>query len=152
MRRRQAIMVMAAIINKIPWRTRYFLEKHRKDLIIMGFVEAVQICLSKYTDFSGRASRSEYWYYVLGTFILGIILMTLSGIMSLFYYVCIIAMILLISPSLAAATRRMHDIGKSGWFLLICLIPIVGFAVFYFLAQPSQPEANEYGPPPTGAA
>ena len=54
-------------------------------------------------------------------------------------------------PLLAVAVRRLHDVGRSGWFVLLGLIPVVGeLVLLYFLVQPSQPESNAYGPPPTG--
>ena len=59
--------------------------------------------------------------------------------------------LVMILPSLAVAARRLHDIGKSGWFLLLGLIPVVGgLILLYFMVQPSKPESNEYGPAPGG--
>ena len=104
----------------------------------MKFEESIQTCLRKYADFTGTASRSEYWWFflalVLGSAILGVISDVLSVIFSL-------AMLL---PSLAAAARRLHDIDRSGWWQLISLIPIVGFFVLlYWLVQPSAPNRYE---------
>jgi uncharacterized membrane protein YhaH (DUF805 family) len=103
----------------------------------MTFQDSVKVCLSKYTDFSGRATRSEYWWFVLfivlvsaGTSLLSHIL---SGLFSL-------ATLL---PSLAAATRRLRDTGRSGWWQLVCLVPVVGIVVLIvFLAQEGASEGR----------
>jgi len=107
----------------------------------MTFTEATKTCLSKYAEFKGRASRSEYWWFVLFTIIASIVLSfvssTLSGLFSL-------GMLL---PSIAAATRRLHDTDRSGWLQLIGLIPVLGWiAIIYFLAQPGS-EENRFGTP-----
>ncbi len=104
----------------------------------MTFAEAIQTCLRKYADFSGTASRSEYWWFalflVLGSLVLGIVSNTLSLIFTL-------AMLV---PSLAAASRRLHDIDRSGWWQLVSLIPVIGFfVILYWLVQPTAP--NRYG-------
>ena len=105
----------------------------------MNFTTAVQTCLKKYVDFSGRASRSEYWYFALAYFIVmlitGMISETLSSILALGVML----------PSLAVATRRLHDIGKSGWWQLIALTGIGIFLLLYWYVQPSSPESNEHG-------
>jgi uncharacterized membrane protein YhaH (DUF805 family) len=96
----------------------------------MTFQDSVRTCLTKYVDFSGRATRSEYWWFVLFIVLVGlaisIVSNTLSGLFSL-------ATLL---PSIAAATRRLHDTNRSGWWQLICLVPVVGLIVLIvFLAQ-----------------
>lgn len=109
----------------------------------MNFQQAVQTCFRKYVDFSGRASRPEYWWFVLAYFILAFVA---GFIHEVVYYVVVLAFIL---PLLAAGARRLHDIGRSAWFLLIGLVPVIGTLVLlYFMVQPSQPESNSYGPPP----
>jgi uncharacterized membrane protein YhaH (DUF805 family) len=113
----------------------------------MDFSQAVQTCIKKYADFNGRASRSEYWWFflfvVLVSMLLGFVSNLLSGLFCL-------AMLV---PSIAAATRRLHDTNRSGWWQLIGLIPIIGFIVMIvFLAQQGQAGANEHGPAPGEAA
>jgi uncharacterized membrane protein YhaH (DUF805 family) len=109
----------------------------------MNFQQAVMTCLQKYVGFEGRASRSEYWWFFLFNIVLTIIAQVinvkLGGLVSL----------LLLLPGISAAVRRMHDIGKSGFYLLLGLIPLVGLILLYWAVQPSQPEANQYGEPPT---
>ncbi len=114
----------------------------------LNFGEAVQRAVTvNYCNFQGRASRSEYWWFFLFCFIVGAVISTLffwsetmetivSGIFSL----------ALILPSLGLAVRRMHDTGRSGWWILINLIPFIGALVFiYFAVQPSQPVPNQWG-------
>lgn len=108
----------------------------------MNFSEAVQSCFKKYANFSGRASRSECWWFILAE----IILLIVASLINQYLYAIVVIIFLL--PVLAVQVRRMHDIGKSGWFLLVSLIPLVGLLVIYFLVQPSQTSSNEYGSPP----
>ncbi|HEX7865745.1 MAG TPA: DUF805 domain-containing protein [Variovorax sp.] len=109
----------------------------------MDFQTAVKTCLSKYTDFTGRASRSEFWWFVLAQLV---VLIVASLIHRFLYGIAALALLL---PALAVGARRLHDIGKSGWFLLLALIPLVNLVLIYFYVQPTQPESNNYGEPPT---
>ncbi|MDM0105514.1 DUF805 domain-containing protein [Variovorax sp. J22R24] len=109
----------------------------------MNFQQAVQTCFRKYVDFSGRASRPEYWWFILAYVVLAFVT---GFIHEYLYFIVVLAFLL---PLLAAGARRLHDIGKSGWWLLLGLIPVLGgLVLLYFTVQPSQPESNEYGPPP----
>lgn len=110
----------------------------------MGFMEAVKACFAKYATFDGRACRSEYWYWVLFNFLVGIFLGWIP-------YLGTILSILFILPSIAVSVRRLHDIGKSGWWYLLSIIPIIGWvAMIYFCVLDSQPGVNQYGPNPKG--
>jgi uncharacterized membrane protein YhaH (DUF805 family) len=106
--------------------------------------------LKKYAVFTGRAPRAEYWYFVLFNFIISILLSIVSGIIS--DKMSILGMVYLLAvmiPSIAVGIRRLHDIGKSGWWLLLGLIPIIGTIwIIVLLVMDSQPEANVYGPNP----
>ena len=94
--------------------------------------------LKQYVDFSGRASRKEYWYFYLFALINGIV-------------TCSMGYVLLLVPTIAVTVRRLHDIGKSGWYSLITLIPIVGWIIIIiWLCQDSQPGANKWGANPKG--
>ena len=107
----------------------------------MNFSQAVTACLRKYVDFSGRAGRPEFWWF----FLFQIIVMIVTGMMS--DILNGIAALGLLLPGLAVGARRLHDIGKSAWFLLLGLIPILGFLVLlYWFVQPSA-GANAYGNP-----
>lgn len=99
----------------------------------MNFQESLKTCFSKYADFEGRAKRPEFWWFALFTFLgsllLGVVSDVVSGIFSL-------AVLL---PSIAVGARRLHDIGKSGWWQLLWLVPIVGWAILiYWAAQESE--------------
>ena len=101
--------------------------------------KAVKTCFQKYVEFSGRAARPEFWWFALFQVVvlavLGIISQTVEGL----------AALALLLPGLAVGARRLHDIGKSAWFLLVGLIPIIGWLVLiYWFVQPSA-ASNEYG-------
>jgi len=110
--------------------------------------------LTNYADFSGRARRQEYWMFVLFNIIftfVAIALDNLLGIAFLEFYgaIYLIYMLAMIIPSLAVMVRRLHDVGKSGWWILISFIPIVGsiwLLVLFF--TDSVPGENEWGPNP----
>jgi uncharacterized membrane protein YhaH (DUF805 family) len=97
------------------------------------FVEAIKVCLTKYVDGKGRASRSEYWYFGLFSVIVD---MLTGGVAAIF----------LLLPSITVTVRRLHDIGKSAWALLWILLPIIGWAVLiYYAVKPGEPRMNRFG-------
>lgn len=114
--------------------------------------------LKNYAVFQGRAQRAEYWFFVLFNSIAGIIMMTLDNVAGLapaeggigpLYGLYSLAMLI---PSLAVAARRLHDTGRSGWMMLLALIPCVGaILLLVWAVQDSSPGANQYGPNPKGA-
>ena len=118
------------------------------------FVEA----LKKYAVFSGRAQRSEYWYFFLFYGLISIALGIADGLagsynqhagMGLLGGIFSIGMLL---PSLGVSVRRLHDIDRSGWWLLIALVPVVGAIVLLvFCVRDSQPGTNRFGPNPKDA-
>lgn len=111
-----------------------------------------------YANFNGRARRSEYWYYTLMNIILIIglqVLIFLAAMSQLGVVSMILGAVYLIYalgtlvPSLAVAVRRLHDVGKSGWFILISLIPLIGgIWLLVLMCTDSMPGENEYGPNP----
>jgi uncharacterized membrane protein YhaH (DUF805 family) len=106
----------------------------------MTFTESIKTCFSKYATFDGRASRSEYWWFMLFVVGVGMVLSFLSEALTALFYLATLL------PSIAAAARRLHDTDRSGWFQLIALIPLVGWLiVVYFLAQEAK-EPNRFGP------
>lgn len=131
-----------------------FRGRHQTTYLMFNlFVDTLK---NRYAQFEGRARRKEYWGFVLVQFLLflGIVfLMTVSTLVSeilstLFTILYFVAALGLFVPGLALAVRRLHDTGRSGWFLLIGLIPFVGLVVLYFMVQDSQPGSNQYGPNP----
>jgi uncharacterized membrane protein YhaH (DUF805 family) len=105
-----------------------------------------QVVLERYAQFTGRARRAEYWWFALATTIVGVILSVLGAVSSIFiilYYVYALAVLI---PSLAVGIRRLHDTDRSGWWLLIALIPLIGVIVLIvFLATDSTRGTNQYG-------
>lgn len=107
-----------------------------------------------YADFEGRARRSEYWYFTLFNIIISYGLMGMMFLgegMYFMYFVSVLYSLASLIPSLAVAVRRLHDIGKSGWYFLVFLIPLVGIIwLIVLLATDSQDGENEYGSNPKG--
>jgi uncharacterized membrane protein YhaH (DUF805 family) len=104
------------------------------------------VVLQRYAKFDGRAGRAEFWWFALGNFIIMIALSILTGIASIFWILYIGYAIAVLIPSIGVAIRRLHDTNKSGWFLLIGLIPFVGFIiliVFYAMEGTNGP--NDHG-------
>ena len=102
----------------------------------MMFQESIRICFAKYADFTGRASRSEYWWFFLFIILAGAIISMLSNKLAGVFYLATLL------PSLAAATRRLHDTRRSDWWQLICLVPLVGLVILLvFLTQKSDASA-----------
>lgn len=115
------------------------------------FKEAVVNAIQQnYCNFSGRASRSEFWWYQLFTFILGILVEIVfcwsQNAMSIASGIIALGLLL---PNLGICVRRLHDIGKSGWWIFISLIPVIGWILLLvWYCKDSQMEPNEYGPVP----
>lgn len=95
----------------------------RSDGKSMTFFESIRVCLRKYAEFNGRASRSEFWWFAL---FITLVSAALVYVNENVYYIFQIAVLL---PILAAGSRRLHDIGKSGWWQLFLLVPIAGIVV-----------------------
>jgi uncharacterized membrane protein YhaH (DUF805 family) len=118
----------------------------------VGFSEAVKAVLGKYADFSGRARRSEYWFWYLA-FLLAYLVALIGSAISRPLGLLLVAVVLIggLLPNLAVSVRRLHDTGKSGWMLLIGFIPVVGaILLIVWFATDSVPGDNQYGPSPKG--
>ena len=134
----------------------------------MDFQSAIRNCFRNYATFRGRASRSEYWWFTLFILLAMLVLSIietrflgfgevtrgpgswawrsnggpLTGLFTLG----------VLLPGLAVAVRRLHDLGKSGWWLLVGLVPLLGgLILLFFMVQPSEPCANAYGAGPDHA-
>ncbi|MEO8772218.1 MAG: DUF805 domain-containing protein [Ferruginibacter sp.] len=99
------------------------------------------IVLKKYAEFNGRARRSEYWYFTLVSLLISIVLILVGNNMGNKYLENIYSLAVLI-PSIAVGVRRMHDVGKSGWYLLIPIYNLI------LACTDGQVGNNEYGPDP----
>lgn len=106
--------------------------------------------LEKYSVFGGRAPRIEFWMFELVDVCVMILLATLSVLSARFMFLYSLYIFGTLLPRLAVSARRLHDTGRSGWWLLIGLIPFVGAIILLvFYAQPSQPGPNQFGRDPT---
>ena len=104
--------------------------------------------LKKYAVFSGRARRKEYWMYTLFVVIIYAVLLGI-GIAIKTPIIAIVFYIAILLPSLAVGVRRLHDTGRSGWWLLFGLVPLVGgITLLVFTCTDSKPGPNQYGPNP----
>ena len=111
----------------------------------MNFVESIQTCYKKFFDFSGRASKSEYWWFQLYNAIIYVLTFIFEGDLTLLFSILIIVNII---PIWAAAVRRVHDSDKSGWMVLISVIPIIGLYVIVLLIQDGSKGKNRFGAKP----
>jgi uncharacterized membrane protein YhaH (DUF805 family) len=108
-----------------------------------------KVVLENYATFEGRARRAELWWYVLAGLLISIVFNILAAIASFFAILSIIYGLAVLIPGIAVGIRRLHDTGKSGWWLLIGLIPIVGVIVLIvFFATDGTPAPNQYGTSP----
>jgi len=125
------------------------------DSFLNVMLESVITVLKKYAEFSGRARRREYWMFTLAIIIVTAVLSILSQIPFLGIIFAIVSGIFglaIIVPSIAVSIRRLHDTNRSGFMLLLCLIPLVGaIIVLYFSIQEGTQGENQYGPDPKGA-
>ena len=113
-----------------------------------GIIAIVKsVILKNYVNFEGRATRAEFWWFFLFNFLLTFILGLLGKPGTILSSIWSLAILL---PQLGLGVRRLHDIGKSGWYWLIALIPIVGWIlVIIWFAKEGDPNQNQYGPVPT---
>lgn len=133
---------------------------------MMSFTEAVRTCMTeKYFRMSGRASRAEFWLFTLAIYVEVAVILCVelflkelmeqledpqAAMIILFVLLfLLLALLVVIIPSITVSIRRLHDTGRSGWWLLISAVPWVGSIVLLiFFCQPSQPGTNEFGPNP----
>ena len=115
----------------------------------MTFSEAVKSGFDHYVKFDGRASRPAYWWWFLFTILVAVAASIIDAAIGSFGVISGIAGLALLLPGLSVAIRRLHDTDHSGWWVLIGLIPIIGFIVLLvFYLRQSDPGENRYGPPP----
>jgi uncharacterized membrane protein YhaH (DUF805 family) len=111
----------------------------------MTFGESISTCFTKYANFDGRATRSEFWWFILFSMLVqmgaSIVSQVIAGLLAL----------ALLLPTIAAGARRLHDIGRSGWWQLIGLIPLVNLLLLYWCVLPGAESANDYGAAPAAA-
>ena len=109
----------------------------------MDLQEAVRVCFAKYLDFEGEASRSEFWWFFLFTGVVSGALALVSHAVSWIFSLAVLV------PFIAVTVRRLHDTNRSGWWVLVCVLPVVGWFVLAFLLvqegerPPSLPRASD---------
>jgi uncharacterized membrane protein YhaH (DUF805 family) len=114
----------------------------------MNFGQAVSSGFSNYVNFSGRAARSEYWYWVLFVIIGCIVTVIIDNIIGFPVTDPLFSLAILL-PGLAVSVRRLHDRDKSGWFLLLGFIPLIGpIILLVWFCQPGSDGPNRFGPDP----
>ncbi|MBQ7502631.1 DUF805 domain-containing protein [bacterium] len=124
----------------------------------MTFVQALKsVLMENYFNFDGRARRSEYWYFCLLNFLVNFAYNMITRLIDSKLVAVVLAVIVIIYslgtliPGLAVAVRRLHDINKSGWWMLIGLIPLIGWVILLiWYCRDSELGSNEYGENPKG--
>ena len=130
-----------------------------------NLVAAIRTVLSKYATFSGRASRAEFWWWILAVFLLMLLVGLIDGailapLMGFGAFaddagrpLSLLASLGVLLPGLAVSVRRLHDIDRTGWWLLLGLVPVIGFFVLlYFYVQKGDAGLNRFGAPEPLAA
>ena len=105
----------------------------------------LHVLKEKYADFNGRARRAEFWQFVLFNFIISFVLGLIDGMLFGYRAISALYSLAVLVPGIAVGVRRMHDIGKSGWFI------IIPFYNIYLATLEGNKGPNEYGPDPKGA-
>ncbi len=118
----------------------------------MNFQTSIKTCFNKFAVFSGRASRSEFWFFVLFGFLGGIIAIIIDVMILGYPYeengpINLIFSVAIIIPSIAVAARRLHDINKSGWWQLLWITIIGGILLIIWHATEGENKKNKFGPP-----
>ncbi len=112
----------------------------------MNMQTAVRTCFSKYVTFSGRAKRPEYWWFTLFNLIASVVLGIVDGAIFGIGVLGGLYALAILLPAISVTVRRLHDLGKSGWWYWIVLVPFVGFIILiYWLASAGTEGDNDYG-------
>ncbi len=117
----------------------------------MGLIDAVATGFNKYVTFTGRAARSEFWYWTLFNILVAIVAGLVDGLFGLGFISTITSLALLL-PSIAVAVRRLHDIDRTGWWVLIALTGIGAIVLIVFDCIKGTAGPNRFGPDPLAAA
>ena len=107
----------------------------------MGFGQAVSTCFSKYVDFQGRALRSEYWWFALFNLLVDIVATIIDNVAIGYPVLQALVALALILPGVAVGVRRLHDTDRSGWWLLLTFVPLIGIIVLLVWFCTKGPEA-----------
>ncbi|MEO3751827.1 DUF805 domain-containing protein [Streptomyces sp. B6B3] len=119
---------------------------------MIGFKEAVQRCLLRSFVWRGRASRAEYWWFVLFLMLCSVgaaFLATASHSVPIISLLATVLYVGAIFPVVAVSVRRLHDTDRNGAWVLVGMLPLLGLVVLVFFCQQGDPMPNRYGPPPS---
>ena len=106
----------------------------------------VDVLKNQYADFNGRAVRSQFWYFVLFSFIISFVLGIVDGMLFGRQILSMIFNLAVLIPSIAIAVRRLHDLGKTGWWYLLIFVPLIGIIVLIvWFCMKGQTTKNQYG-------
>jgi uncharacterized membrane protein YhaH (DUF805 family) len=117
----------------------------------MGFSEAVRTCFSKYATFSGRAPRSEFWFFLLFCIVVQLVGEIIDKASSSLILGAIISLVLLL-PTIAVSVRRLHDIDRTGWWYLLVFTVILWILLLVWYCMRGTVGPNRYGPDPLAGA
>ncbi len=120
----------------------------------MNFFDAVKSAFARFADFKTRSSRSEYWWFMLFYFLVGLVATIIQVTMEMTGGIIdLLVFLVFIVPTISVTGRRLHDIGRSGWWLLIGLIPLIGTLILlYWVVKRGEDGDNRFGANPLGAA
>ena len=118
----------------------------------MDIMQAVKTVLSSYAKFDGRSGRPEYWWWTLAYVIAYVVIYFVGGVLGLAQPLTAIFGLALLIPNIALSIRRFHDIGKSGWWCLIFIIPIVGIIAWIYFFTKTSEGPNQFGEGPQALA
>jgi uncharacterized membrane protein YhaH (DUF805 family) len=116
--------------------------------IVQNYIEV----LKKYAVFTGRATRAEYWNFFVATFIVSIVVNIIESMLGLGRFLGFVYSLATLLPSLGVGIRRLHDSGRSGWWTLLVLIPVIGWIILLIFLVADSTADNEYGPNPKGSS
>ena len=118
----------------------------------MSYMEAIKSGFSNYTKFNGRASRSEFWWFFLFYVVVLLVVNTISGLLGLPEIVVVLVWLGFVLPMFGLYFRRLHDIDRTAWWILIAFVPVIGpIVLIVFWATPGTEGDNRFGPPATAA-
>ena len=125
----------------------------------MNFVDAVKSAFARFNDFETRSSLSEFWWFMLFYFLVGLVVSIIEftvfgqGMEMTRGIIDLLVFLVLLVPTISVTARRLHDIGRSGWWQLIGLIPLIGAVILlYWAVKTGEDGDNRFGINPLGAA
>jgi uncharacterized membrane protein YhaH (DUF805 family) len=154
------LILLVLIAAPLALAVSYLINQDGKGGVAGDFVKSVKTCFAKYGSFDGRASRSEFWWFQLFILVYMIVVLIVGALIVdildsdegevLMALIILASFLLLMIPYVAVSSRRLHDMGLSGWLQLVQLIPFGQIVLIVFFARIGQAGPNIYGPDPLG--